>query len=176
MGNEKGSWATARSSGHLTVLQPPKSHLQPILSTVFDSLSSSGGKTSSVRCRLNCSMVPKCFWHVEHPVCTILSALMNVSRLWGCISSRIARKSSDFFTTSQWRALSTLGNARPCSFPQERTISSRTAWFIVGIFGPFHMLGQSRDFHDLAFSAGRIRRCVGLPPRQTRRSSAITFS
>jgi hypothetical protein len=30
----------------------------------------------------------------------------------------IARKSSDFFTISQWRALSTLDNAQPCSFPK----------------------------------------------------------
>jgi hypothetical protein len=34
------------------------------------------------------------------------------------VSSRRAFNSSDFFTISQWRALSTLGNAQPCSFPK----------------------------------------------------------
>jgi hypothetical protein len=101
-----------------------------VLQTVsFESRSNNGGRTSSVRCRLNCSIVPKCFRHVGHPVSTILCcAFMNVSRLWRSISSRSARRSSDFFTISQWRALSTLGNAQPCSFP-------KNAQFLRGLLG-----------------------------------------
>jgi hypothetical protein len=46
-----------------------------------DNLSSSGGSTSSVMCRLNCSTVPKCLRQKEHPVRTTLCfACMKVER------------------------------------------------------------------------------------------------
>jgi hypothetical protein len=47
-----------------------------------DSLSSSGGSTSSVMCRLNCSTVPKCLRQYEHPVMTTLAfSSMKVDKL-----------------------------------------------------------------------------------------------
>ena len=89
----------------------------------LESRSSSGGSTSSVRCLLNCSMVPKCFWHVEQPVSTILCCgFMNVSRLWRSISSRRAFNSSDFFTISPWRALC-------CSVVLGWASQAKTGWY-----------------------------------------------
>jgi type I site-specific restriction endonuclease len=69
--------------------------------TSLDSLSSSGGSTSSVMCRVNCSTVPKCLQQAGHPVSTILcSRLMNVERLCRWISVWSARSSSDFFISA----------------------------------------------------------------------------
>jgi hypothetical protein len=63
-----------------------------------ESLSNSGGRTSSARCLLNCSTVPKCLRQKVQPVMTTFSfSCMKVDRLCFWISVWSARSSSDFF-------------------------------------------------------------------------------